>query len=102
MESVIYKYAVPANGVFEIALPPGAHILHVETQHTSLPFIWVKHSAQKEKLELRKFRTVMTGEIFEDATEYSYWNYIGTFLLDGGHYVGHVFEERPIQNYHDC
>ena len=49
--------------------------------------------------EMRVFQTVTTGGIMSsDKTDNVVKNFLGTYLLNDGSFVGHVFETREIRN----
>lgn len=97
----IFKYPLPMEvdgplarwkGRFEIELPVGAEILTVQAQG-NVPVLWatVDPEAPKEK---RKMLLLNTGaEIPPDA---SYTRYIGTYQLNGGGLVFHLFEDMDV------
>ena len=82
----IWKYAVNPGGEFEHDMPVGAEVLAVATQH-GVPVMWAKVGLTPI-CETRRFKTEVTGLYFDDVG----LSYIGTFQLDGGDFVGHVFE----------
>lgn len=81
----IYKYGISTET--ELELPTGSEILHVEEQY-GLPYIWVFHDTDKQKIK-RKFKVFATGEEFpSDLT----FKFIGTFLLRNRGLVFHLYE----------
>lgn len=84
--SVIYKYELSVEDAVEIQMPAGADVLCVQVQQ-SKPYLWAKvHTSATETT--RKFYVVGTGHPMPvDAKEY-----VGTFQLQGGSLVFHVFE----------
>jgi len=80
----VWKFSLPATGTFELEMPVGARVLAVQTQNHS-PFMWalVDPDAPKEQ---RRFRIVGTGHPAHDEP------YLGTFQLQGGSFVFHLFE----------
>ncbi len=87
MQSV-YKYTIPVEDYFSLDLPKGAKILTVQEQHGK-PQLWalVKRG---EPNETRNFRLAGTGHPIKESPEML--NYIGTFQIAGGSFIGHVFE----------
>lgn len=87
MQSV-HKYTIPVKDYFSLNLPKGAKVLTVREQYNE-PQLWalVEKGVSTEK---RNFRLAGTGHLIEEAPDTL--NYIGTFQLDGGDYIGHVFE----------
>jgi hypothetical protein len=70
-------------------MPEGAQVLCVQNQgpvHTPLPFLWAKVNTEK-KLVPKKILIRGTGHPLEGDA-----HYIGTFQIDGGDLVFHVFE----------
>jgi len=84
MSETIYKY--PIGPVTDLQLPEGAEILCVQAQY-GIPCIWVKVDTMKS-YKSRQIRVYGTGYVLSDECQ----KYIGTFQLDGGHLVFHVFE----------
>ena len=87
MQSV-YKYTIPVEDYFSLDLPKGAKILTVQEQHGK-PQLWalVKRG---EPNETRNFRLAGTGHPIKESPEML--NYIGTFQIAGGSFIGHIFE----------
>jgi len=84
----VYKYTVPVDDYFSLDLPRGAKILAVQEQHGE-PQVWALVNPGNPT-ETRKFRLAGTGHpIKEDE---GLLNYIGTFQLAGGSFIGHLFE----------
>lgn len=82
----IYKYAIQP-GKFDIHMPKGAKVLTVQTQHRQ-PQMWVLLDTSNEP-ERRGFVTFPTGgEVPTDT----HLDYIGTFQLNDGYLVYHLFE----------
>jgi hypothetical protein len=72
-----------------IEMPAGAKILSLQTQHNE-PQIWALVDTHAPK-ESRTFRAVPTGADFIDDE----MTYIGTFQINNGSLVFHIFEETP-------
>ena len=87
MQSV-YKYTIPVEDYFSLDLPKGVKILTVQEQHGK-PQLWalVKRG---EPNETRNFRLAGTGHPIKESPEML--NYIGTFQIAGGSFIGHIFE----------
>lgn len=82
----VWKYALePGSQVLE--LPEGAVCLTVQLQNLK-PMLWVKVDTRKAP-QLRVIWVVGTGHRFPDRSRY-----IGTFQMDNGALVFHVFEEE--------
>lgn len=81
----IHKFAVVARGATEIETYKSFTILCIQTQDNT-PFIWLEVDTTAPKVELNLW-TYMTGEKQTVCGEY-----LGTFQLDNGSYVGHVYK----------
>ena len=82
----VYKYPIIATDDIVINLPKGAEVLCVQTQGNE-PFIWALVDPE-EPLEPRRFRMAGTGHPIEETD----LTYRGTFQLQGGALVFHLFE----------
>ncbi len=80
----IYKYTLTPQCSFDI--PKGSTILHVGEQHGDAQ-MWVMVDTDN-KTERRSFRSYGTGHVMPDNPG----KYIGTFLIEGGGLVFHIFE----------
>lgn len=82
----IWKYGIEI-GKFDLAVPMGAQILHVNVIG-GIAYFWAKVDPSCEN-ETRVFEVFCTGQPIPNAQGYSY---VGTFVLFGGGFVGHLFE----------
>ena len=83
----IYKYEIKP-GKFTLVMPSEADILHIDMQGNK-PFMWVKGDTDLPLRE-RGFKAFGTGhEITDDGD----WIHAGSFLMNGGSLVWHVFED---------
>lgn len=91
----IWKYPFVTAGAFSLELPEEARILTVQTQPTlgldeADPCIWaLVDPAPDVPREVRHFRVLGTGQAIEDDLRLQY---IGTYQLHGGTFVGHLFQ----------
>lgn len=87
MSSVIHKYLLDAKliGGGLVEMPAGAEILHVSEQHGN-PWVWARVNLGAAMVQ-RRIAIALTGKTYD-----FYGNYIGTFFLDHGSFVGHVFD----------
>lgn len=86
--NVIWKFVLTPKMVQMVRMPRGAKIVHVGEQFNA-PVIWVlcdPHAPTED----RKIGTLTTGQYF-DAAE---MQYCGTFMLNGGQFVGHIMEPK--------
>lgn len=84
----IWKFEVPDKHSFTVDVPKGAVFLSVQTQHGE-PMMWwlVDPTAAKEK---RVFDVVGTGWDFDPTG----LTFLGTYQVDGGTFVFHLFERN--------
>jgi hypothetical protein len=87
----VYKFPIPVEDSGRIEMPKGAKILKIQVQHGT-PCMWALVDSKAPK-EMREFRIVGTGQHIE-LSPYLELTYIGTFQVNGGHLVFHVFEDR--------
>jgi len=88
MNKVIWKYELNTTDVQKLGMPKGAEILTVQTQFDK-PCLWALVNPDAEK-ETRGFMTYGTGHTI--PTEPYPHKYIGTYQLNSGVLVFHVFE----------
>jgi len=85
----IFKYPIPIKDHFILELPKNAKILTVQTQRGT-PKLWAMVDSETEK-EARHFRLSGTGHpLGKDYLRII--NYIGTFQMENGGLVFHLFE----------
>ena len=82
----IWKFPVRPD-LPTLRLPKGARILCVQTQ-AGEPQLWVLVD-KSQPLESRRIRVYGTGWEMDEAAR----EYLGTFQVEGGALVFHVFEE---------
>lgn len=86
---VVHKYRVGLTDLFAVEMPRGAQILDVQVQHGT-PQMWALVDPEAP-VERRQFRLAGTGhrvEMYGDQQP----KHVGTFQLDGGALVFHLFE----------
>jgi len=83
----VFKYQVPLQDKFTIDLPKGSQVLSVGVQ-SKTAFIWTLIDDEEPIIESRKFRLSGTGHPITDKC----FIFIGTFQLDGGALIFHLFE----------
>lgn len=82
----IWKFPLELNGACSITMPKGSEILTVQTQYNK-PCIWALVDPKAVMTE-RIFYTYGTGHPVEDMEK----TYVGTYQLNAGAFVLHVFE----------
>lgn len=88
MKTEIWKYELTSKYT-DLEIPHGGEILCVQRQNKKT-FIWVEVYPEAKK-EIRSIIIVATGESITNG-QYSNKRYIGTFQLQQGIFVYHVFE----------
>lgn len=89
MDKVIYKYPILIQSIQHIKLPVNTKILCVQSQNNNA-FIWALVHPENLMQE-RRFELFSTGETIGCDMGIDR-QYIGTFQLFNGSYVGHLFE----------
>ncbi len=84
----IFKYEITTTDSQQIEMPRGATILTVQVQYAN-PCLWAL-VAENADTELRTIRVFVTGH---DVPRPVSMKYIGTYQLNEGSFIGHVFEE---------
>lgn len=89
----IFKYScpVPLVATFPVTMVRGAEVLCVQVQNGG-PQLWAVIEDAEHQDEERVFVLRATGQSFDGSEG----RYIGTFQLDGGLFVGHLFERSPL------
>ena len=85
----IFKYLLKMEGKQKIDLPENARILTVQTQN-GIPCIWAIVDEESTKTKHHTIRTYGTGHPFDS---HIHCFYVGTYQLNGGNLVFHVFDE---------
>jgi hypothetical protein len=85
----IYKYELNIEDMVELQLPKGAKILSVQSQNDK-PVLWCLVDTEAPK-ENRMFRLAGTGHEIGKEIE-NRIEFIGTFQILNGAFVGHLFE----------
>lgn len=83
----IYKFHLGNDFDIKIEMPKGAKILSVQEQFRE-GVLWAIVDPEAE-VEPRTFKSVLTGHEFDTNGKEIY---IGTYQIDFGNYVVHVFE----------
>jgi hypothetical protein len=84
----IYKFPIQPNHSFRINANFPATPLCVKTIF-NIPYVYILINSDVEDVIERKFMVVATGEAFDSED----WEYLGTFLIDDGSLVFHVYKE---------
>lgn len=85
----IWKFPLDLSHEQAVTMRAGAEILCVQTQN-NVPQLWAL-MADDERIEARRIQIRGTGHNADDVGKY-----IGTFQVDGGLYVFHVFDKGPM------
>ena len=82
----VWKYKIEPN--IKIDMPKDSEILCVQTQFKK-PCIWVMVNPNEKIMETREIEVFGTGHKMSDNNR----KYIGTFQVNDGMFVFHVFEK---------
>ena len=85
MNTIIWKYDLEVTDYQKFEIPKLAQILTVQVQDGKVR-IWCLVDPE-EGLTFREFRTAGTGHPIKEQG----WVYLGTYQLNGGNFIGHVF-----------
>lgn len=91
----VWKYGVPNKGEFSVMMPKGAEVLSVQEQPHLGPAainMWALVDTEAEKT-MRKFFVIGTGHATGTKR---LGRSVGTFQLDRGRLIYHLFEEKPL------
>ena len=83
----IWKYSIQISDSIIVDMPEGAEILTVQTQN-NIACIWAKVDDNKVMVQ-RHLQMIGTGH---DITDRKIGKYIGTFQIEGGVLVFHLFD----------
>lgn len=86
MKKQIWKFPLPIDSAVGLMMPIGAEILCVQVQHGA-PTLWAIVNPDAGSTQ-RVFQLVTTGQPFDTYK----MKYVGTFQLQGGAFIGHLFE----------
>lgn len=84
----IWKYTL-SETISTVLIPKGSKILTVQLQFNEIA-IWALINDTETEKEERKFQIIGTGHNINHGPG----DYIGTFQMNGGMYVFHVFEVK--------
>ena len=88
MRKVVYKHPLEIGGAARYGVNPG-RVVHVAVQR-GVPCMWVEHILDVDGSLIVDVR--ITGMAFE-ATGAG--RHVGSFLMDDGAFVGHVYQITP-------
>lgn len=81
----IWKFELPSGGITK--MPANAEVLCVQSQNGN-PCLWALVNSDEPMVEMRYFKVYGTGHSIPENPG----KYIGTFQLQSGAFVFHVFE----------
>lgn len=85
----IWKFTLGIIDAQSVEMPINAEILCVQVQH-DVPCLWARVDPKARKVQ-RRIITHGTGHPVPGTTG----EYVGTYQLQDGAFVGHVFEMKP-------
>lgn len=83
---VVWKFSLLLQAHNDVEMPKGAEVVHVAAQFEK-PCLWVLCDPEAEK-ETRRFGLATTGQTWDERES----RYVGTFMLGGGSFLGHILE----------
>lgn len=86
----IWKFAIPTADKLSFKMPVGAEVLSVAVQHNK-PCLWALVNPDAA-METRTFYITGTGHDIPDSVSRQFGLFHGTFLLEDGALVFHIFE----------
>jgi hypothetical protein len=89
----IWKYTLKFTEVQDLDLPLGAELLTVQAQHGQI-VLWAIVDIDEDRKSKRTFVLATNGAPFLPGSWLHRERYLGTFQLNAGSFVGHVFEQR--------
>lgn len=94
---VVWKFPLAVEDIQQVEIPQEAKVLTVQVQN-GIPCIWALVESENG-LEKRTFRLAGTGHDLEPASPNEILEYVGTFQLLEGKFIGHLFEikEKPMR-----
>ncbi len=87
----IYKYLFKTTDRQLIELPKGFEILTIQTQ-SGIPCLWILADFKSKELESVEIETFGTGHDVYHINGKTERKYIGTYQLNDGKFIGHVFQ----------
>lgn len=87
--NTIWKFPFSVEDRLEISMPRGAEILDIQVQH-GRPCMWALVNPEMA-IQVRRFHIFGTGHHIPDELR-NKMTYVGTFQIEGGALVFHVFE----------
>lgn len=88
MRRIVHKQEIPIAEKFTVAMPQNAKVLKVEEQWEKVVIWYMFHPSDYENMHRHEFVMGVTGHEFNIPNDDTY---VGTFMLDGGSFVGHLF-----------
>lgn len=83
----VWKYNIELTDTNKFDMPLRTEILHVECQGGDA-VMWALVNLNEKLTEWREFIVVETGRAIDARS----CEYVGTFQLSAGTYIGHIFE----------
>mgnify|MGYP000536599848 CR=1 FL=1 len=66
MSNIIYEYRLDNDGTKSVVVPEGSTVLCVQVQNDA-PYVWINIEKEGENLRVFNFRTILTGQPFEQS-----------------------------------
>ena len=91
MENAVWKFEIAGTPRQPIIMPKGSIILSVQVQGNQ-PCMWAFVNTKELENEVRNIAIVCTGHKLPEGIDPRY--FLGTYQLNQGSFVGHVFEVK--------
>lgn len=101
IETQVYKYGpLDVPKLVHLSLPRLAQFMHMEVVNNEVFMWWLvpMRELELESFTRRTFFTVPTGPPTSDVPLI---HYVGTYILDGGGFVGHLFADEAYPTIYD-
>lgn len=97
MKQSIWKFSLEVTDMQVISMPVNSRILSVQSQNDK-PCIWAICNTETKEMEERMFQVYGTCNPFYEGIHFGKeQQFIGTFQLMNGSFVGHLFELVKIE-----
>jgi hypothetical protein len=106
MKRVIWKFKLKVTDVQDIEIPHGSILLSVQNQNETpyqieTPCLWALIYDTEAEKEVIRLRTIGTGNPISDD-DFNPKDFLGTYQLNNGSFVGHVFQVSLIDAPKSC
>lgn len=98
MSKSIWKFELEVKDYQIVEMPKDSKILYVQSQF-DIPCVWAECDTETEEKDHVEFEIYGTGHPFYENSHFGKdQEYIGTFQLGSGTFVGHLYLLKEIKN----